>query len=195
MNESLFQNFLTNEQEDAIESLVTDARFPWFFSTGTVLPKDVVNNPCVVIDGLNPPQFIHPINLNTFPHVNIIKPILDFLAIEFQTNISIIRMKFNLLMKRESDQYHLPHTDIDDIDNCFTAIYYVTESDGHTYLFNEFSPKSSEEVTIKSQILPEKGKLAIFHADRFHSSSSPVNSEYRIVLNVVFKPNIQSEQD
>lgn len=187
MNEFSIEKFLTADQEDSIEKLVTDPTFPWFLSVGTVLPEDVSDNPFIVPVGLNPPQFIHRIDLETCSFIDVIAPILNALATEFQTNISIVRMKFNLLMKGETNQFHFPHTDVDETDDCFTAIYYVTNSDGSTYLFDQFGPKSSDDVTVKSVLQPEKGKLAVFRADRFHASSSPIESDFRVVLNVVFK--------
>jgi hypothetical protein len=97
-------------------------------------------------------------------------------------------MKFNLLYKINDDTHHFPHTDVDELENNVkTAIYYVNDSDGETYLFNEKAPKHSDSVTIYKTVMPKKGKMLIFDSNTFHSSSSPIKSNIRIVLNVVFK--------
>lgn len=189
MNEFAIDKFLTQEQETAIEKLTTASNFPWFFSAGTVLPEDIAENPYIIPLGINPPQFVHQIDLQKCSYIDLIAPVLNTLATEFQTNISVIKIKFNLLTKWGSDQHHFPHTDIDQTDDCFTAIYYVTNTDGPTYLFDQFGPKTSDQLSVKTMIGPQKGKMAVFKADRFHASSSPTESEYRIVLNIVFKVN------
>lgn len=189
MNEFAVEKFLSDEQEDAILNLTTDPNFPWFFSQGTVLPEDVKDNQFIIAQGLNPFQFIHRINLENCPYIDTIAPVLNMIASEFQQNISVVRMKFNMLTNADSSEFHFPHTDVDETDDCYTAIYYVNGADGSTYLFDQFGPKQSDEVTIKSVVEPQKGKMVIFRADRFHASSSPVESDIRIVLNVVFKVN------
>jgi len=63
----------------------------------------------------------------------------------------------------------------------------VNDSDGDTYLFNEFGPKESNEITTRTRISPSKGTLVVFDARRFHASSSPVNNDVRIIMNIVFK--------
>jgi hypothetical protein len=164
-----------------------DPNFPWFYSAGTVLPEDAKDNPFIIAKGKNPFQFIHRIDLENCPYVDVLAPILNTLATEFQGNISIVRMKFNMLTRGKSSEFHFPHTDVDETDDCYTAIYYVNETDGATHIFDQFGPKESDEVSVRTVIEPQKGKLAIFRADRFHASSSPIDSDYRIVLNIVMK--------
>ena len=187
MNEFVIDKFLQDEHEDAILNLVTNPNFPWFYSAGTVLPDDIKDNPFIIESGDNPFQFIHRIDLETCQYINVLAPILNTIATEFQANISIVRMKFNMLTRGVSDKYHYPHTDVDETDDCYTAIYYVNNTDGQTYLFDKFGPKLTDEISVNSSIIPKKGKMAIFRADRFHASSSPLESENRIVLNIVFK--------
>lgn len=49
-------------QQDQIEKLTSDSRFPWFFSEGTILPDDIEQNPWVVNVGANPIQFVHNVS-------------------------------------------------------------------------------------------------------------------------------------
>jgi hypothetical protein len=187
MNEYIIENFLDENQENLIEEMVINPDFHWDLMPGNILPPDIKDNPFIIPVGLNPPQFIHRINIDKYPYNDLLSPILKTLAIEFESDIYIIGAKFNLLTKSDSNQFHFPRTNVYETNNVYTAIYYVTDSDGPTYLFDQFGPKESDEVTIKTTIEPQKGKLAIFKADRFHASSSPVESDIRIVLNIVFK--------
>lgn len=183
------ENCILFEQQDALENCLTHHSFPWFFYTGTILPTDVTyTNACIIEKGFNPPQFSHFMSIENSPNVDLVAPILDCITKVFQTNIQILKLKFNLLTKYNKKTHHWPHSDIDDYNNnLMTAIYYVNNSDGPTFLFNEFAPKKNNKVTIATKVDPEKSKLVIFDSRRFHSSSSPVVNDKRIVLNIVFR--------
>jgi len=188
-NEFALENIVSDEEAAAIENLTTHSQFPWNYCAGTILPKDVDENPYVIPNGGNPFQFTHTVNLENCPYVDTIRPVLNAIATQFESNLQIIKVKFNLLTRSTSADYHLPHTDIDEGEDCYSSIYYVNESDGDTYLFNEFGPKESNDISIRSQVSPQKGKLVVFDARRFHASSSPIHNDVRIIMNVVFKVN------
>lgn len=183
------ENFLSEEQENSIHKLITDYTFPWSYYVGTILPSDYTyTNDCIVTQGINPPQFSHFVKIESCPYIEIISPILNTLAGYFNTKIQIMKMKFNLLHKNSDATHHYPHTDVDELnDDIKTAIYYVNDSDGDTYLFNEKAPKQSENVTVYKTITPKKGKMLVFNSNQFHASSSPINNDIRLVLNIVFK--------
>ena len=61
-----------------------------------------------------------------------------------------------------------------------TILYYVNDSDGDTYFFNNIE-------CIKS-VSPTKGKAVVYPADTFHAGSTPVTTETRTVINLVFIP-------
>jgi len=193
-NEFVLDNIVSDEEANALENLTTDPRFPWNYCAGTILPDDVDENPYVVPNGGNPFQFTHTVNLENCPYVETISPVLNAIASQFGSNLQIIKVKFNLLTRSSSsDEYHLPHTDIDEGEDCYSSVYYVNDSDGDTYLFNEFGPKESNEITIRTRVSPKKGTLVVFDARRFHASSSPINNDVRIIMNVVFKA-VNNEQ-
>lgn len=168
---------------------VLSANFPWFYYPGTILPTDIQRqNDCVVIAGINPPQFSHFVNLQDYPDLPMIAPVLNQLSNFHGQNVKILKCKFNLLTKNPDATYHYPHADIDDFENqVYTAIYYIGENDGDTYLFDEFAPKISDIVSISQTIKPEHNKLAIFDARRFHASSGPTVLDRRVVLNIVYR--------
>lgn len=177
-------------QQDQIEKLTSDSRFPWFFSEGTILPDDIEQNPWVVNVGANPIQFVHNVSPEHCAYIDTVSPVFNAIAMMFRSNLEIIRAKFNLLTQSSDQTHHLPHTDTDQNNLCYTSIYYVDDSDGDTYLFNEHGPRDTNgpnEVTVLDTVPPTKGSLLVFDARRFHSSSSPVISHKRTVMNVVFK--------
>lgn len=183
------ENSILLDEQNSLEGMVTDHSFPWFFYVGTILPRDVeYSNECIIEKGINPPQFSHFVSIEKSSFLNLVAPVLNSLTKIHNTNLEILKLKFNLLTKTNDQTHHWPHTDIDNFkDDIRTAIYYVTNSDGPTFLFNEFAPKINEAITSCVKVTPEKGKMIIFDSRRFHASSSPVDNNIRIVLNIVFK--------
>ena len=82
---------------------------------------------------------------------------------------------------------------VDGITSHMVALYYVTDSDGPTYIFEANSSNTNQ---FESQLLnskthnhitvdPKKGRLVFFNGKHFHASSAPKNST-RCVLNYNF---------
>jgi hypothetical protein len=61
-----------------------------------------------------------------------------------------------------------------------TMIYYVTDTDGDTYFYNDKEGKN-----IIDKISPKKGRIVFFNGNTFHSGSSPTQN-LRIILNYNF---------
>ena len=188
-NVSLIENCIGEKEQNILESYVSNSKFPWGFYEGTILKSDIeYTNSCIIEKGINPPQFSHFVSVNNNPNIVFFQSIFNFIATHYNTNIHILKCKFNLLTKREDGQHHYPHTDIDDFnEEIKSAIYYVNNSDGDTYLFDQFAPKTNDDATIHKTFTPKKGSILMFDSRRFHSSSSPLNTEKRIVLNIVFR--------
>jgi ectoine hydroxylase-related dioxygenase (phytanoyl-CoA dioxygenase family) len=187
------ENLVNAEIQDAIENFVTSTAFRWYYSPGTIVLEelDEESKKFVVTKGINPHQFMHTIIKDSKQHsefFNLIQPIIENLADNLKTDIEIIRVKFNFLSQNADATHHYPHTDTNIIDsNIKTMIYYVNDTDGDTYLFNEVAPLDNDTITIKETINPKKGSAVIFDASTLHAGSSPVVHTTRIALNVVFK--------
>jgi hypothetical protein len=188
-NVVLIDNCISEKDQNLLENYVSSSKFPWGFYDGTILKSDLqYTNSCIIEKGINPPQFSHFINVSNNSNLIFFQSIFNFIASHYNRNIHILKVKFNLLTKREDSMYHYPHADIDNFDEEIkTAIYYVIDSDGDTYLFDQFAPKTNDEVTIYKTVAPKKGSILLFDSRRFHASSSPIINEKRIVLNVVFR--------
>ena len=106
--------------------------------------------------------------------VLLVRPYTD-INIEDRT---LWRAKANLLFPTcdRQLQHSLPH--IDSNDEHQTIIYYVTDSDGDTLLFED------DKKTIVKRISPKKGRFLFFDGDIWHASTNPVKSMKRIVINI-----------
>jgi hypothetical protein len=65
-------------------------------------------------------------------------------------------------------------------------VYYLNDSDGDTFLFNEKYGDGFSDFTVMERISPKKNRAVIFEANRYHASSNPSQAENRYVLNWVF---------
>lgn len=92
------------------------------------------------------------------------------------------------------NMYGVPHPDFNGIDNTGdggghkTAIYYISDSDGDTILFDEYYTGKLEHTkkTIYKRISPKKGRLVIFDALRYHANSWSTQKE-RVLVNMIFE--------
>ncbi len=105
----------------------------------------------------------------------------------------MLRCKINILWQKESfpeDHWNVVHQD-SDVESV-SMIYYVNDSDGDTYLFNQFYENGRlPELTIAKRVTPKKGRVLLFDGRRYHAGSNPRTSRERIVINYVFKGSLK----
>ncbi len=105
---------------------------------------------------------------------------------------TLMRAKINIMWQKETfpeDHWNVVHQDSDE--ECVSMIYYVNDTDGDTYLFNEFYKKDVvPTLTIAKRVTPKKNRVVLFDSRRYHASSNPRNSRDRIVINFVFRGKI-----
>ena len=181
-------NFLPITLQNHLESHVTSTVFPWFF-IGDVT-REFYEKSSYHRSGFHHTPFLDGVPLSKeydqiifLPHY--IKAVLN------NERLLLQRIRYGMNMRSDDkDLYNTPHIDFPDDFKLkhYTALYYVNDSDGDTFIFNEKT--RSEEYTIHRRISPEKGKLCIFDGEHFHSSSFPRTSDYRIVLTLnLYEPS------
>jgi hypothetical protein len=105
----------------------------------------------------------------------------------------IHRLKFNILLQNSTapeNHYNIAHQDSVTPDS-YSAVYYINDSDGDTFLFNEVVTDENilpERLTVAKRITPKKNRLLIFESNRYHASSNPRTSDSRFVINTIFVP-------
>ena len=78
---------------------------------------------------------------------------------------------------------HPPHVDIEGQKN-ITTIYYVSDSDGETVVYNE--RERCKEYTVMETVTPKKNRLIIFDGEQYHTGHSPMKHKNRILINSNF---------
>lgn len=129
-------------------------------------------------------------------YFNIVKPLIytiTDLCPELEIE-GLVRMKINLLLQNKlvpEFHYNIPHQDA--VDNCYSVVYYCNDSDGDTFLFNEFyeQGKTPDRLTIDQRVTPRKNRIVIFESHRYHASSNPIENKERFVMNFVFKARMK----
>lgn len=181
----------TRYQEDLVERLMYNT--PYQFQPGTALSQGKDYNVCIDQNTVDSPQFVHyalesGISSDT---ANIIRPMFYFLEDRLNRKlVDVGRVKINCLLRNgdrfTKNNYNIPHTDDSD-PSTLSMIYYVNDSDGDTFFFNESWGQTQNGMSLYARSSPKKGRAVIFNSQRFHAGSNPIDSQHRFVINVTFK--------
>lgn len=191
----IIENIVTDSVRDRMKRIFLRDEFQWFYndSTSRIIP----GNKSAIVDANTREsiQFTHKLYEDgrfQSEFVEYVQKIMK--ALEEKEGIvctTLIRAKCNLLPQDRGatvDQYHPPHIDSKDAnDYTYTLIYYVNDSDGDTFLFNEKYGDDFENVTIAHRQTPKEGCALLFKSTSYHASSSPINTSSRVVINIVFE--------
>ncbi len=186
----IFENFISEEHTTRIEQLFFSNKFPWYFFQKSVdiasYDRDKFYSPgvlrhCFVLDGKANSEW-------TF----LLDPILDQMVKTFGKQIKLIQCHSNLMMPSVSltDRLDLPHIDINDSGpDCFTAIYYLHDSDSRTIVFENRVEHNKEidlnKLSIQQEISTQRNSLVVWPNNNVHSAPSAVLSP-RAVINFNF---------
>ncbi len=188
----IYENIISENDQHLIEKNLLDARFPWHFIRSSNFGAEADNlnlsNTREVFQNQNiidPPQFSHHILLDQTPgpFIPCFTPILDKIN---YPGMKILRMKVNLTIPFIGSTAYsigIPHVDLPEESEYKTVIYYVTNSEGNTLLFNETNGHRGP-LTIKHISAPQKGKAIIFNGNTLHAACPPISNQTRIVLNI-----------
>lgn len=187
---NIIDDFVKLRVQNDLESLFLNNNFPYFFHPTTVSapPSNADENiGSILMDDstLESHQFTHHFILDgkiISNYWDLISHVSNKLIDIIDVDCHITRCKLNLNTSdiRYKDKYHTPHID-NGFENQITAIYYVNDSDGDTFFFDD-SGKITKRVT------PKKGRLVWWKGKIFHAKASPVKTTQRMVLNYNLMP-------
>jgi hypothetical protein len=180
--------------------LLNSGWFPWYWDhCGGIHPSLITDGETYLGD--NVPDNKEVRNSISFHHTPMqrganeasfiwdkVKPIVFASEEKFGIEVSnIIRCRINLtcpVPNFGSDNYNVPHVDWPDLDNYFTLLYYLDDSDGDTFIFNEHIDDGfPNTVTIDQRISPKSNMALLVDGGKYHASSNPVKSNKRITIN------------
>jgi hypothetical protein len=198
-------NFLSDRLNRHYENILFHGEFPWYYA------DNITNSPThfnsYPIDykqyGFHHTCFMEyesrSSTLSYFTHlVEMVKDQLPENPEGHDWELFRVRCGFNLPLSPVNKRYasldhNQPHVDHDNrvvTGKTLTCLYYVNDTDGDTFIFNEkLKPAPSSwpaKFTVKTRVNPSRNKLLIFDGDHFHASSSPTEYESRLVLTFNF---------
>lgn len=150
-----------------------------FVDENTIDTYQYVNAPLIKRD-----NFFSPSCMNFLPLTYLIEERLG------QKILDVRRIKINCLNHIPNftkNNYNLAHTD--GTEDLLTVIYYLNDSDGDTFVFNEFHDpeKLIDQLTVKARVTPKMGNALVIPSRQFHASSNPINTPSRFVINFLLE--------
>jgi hypothetical protein len=185
------KDFLTEDNKQKVYTLCSSPEVPWYFIKTTTTYNQERNN--VLNDERTKEnfQFIHTLrgdetifsSYYDYIHNEVFLKFLNKHKIKCK---SILRAKLNFVssINQNENVYQSPHVDYRFPHKVF--LYYVNDSDGNTFLFNEKYNGEKQTLTVANEITPEMGKAICFDGLTYHAPSSPKKSQNRIVINIAF---------
>ena len=190
----IIDNIISIELQNDLEKKILQPNFPWGRMTSSDLAEEAsldyalskrkeFNDECII----DPPQFYHNILVDQKPGPAFewFTPILN--AIKFE-NMRILRMKMNFnfpFVGSTEKNYGIPHVDLPNEEIYTTGVYYVTDADGDTILFNEKKGKAGKLSILKRES-PKKGRIVLFDGNTLHAACPPTSNQPRVVVNINF---------
>lgn len=170
---------LQKEIYDTLDNKVGE--FDWYYYDETI-PVDSNHN---INNTIDTGQFVHIFfikqNSDTYMsrHLHLVNKIVDEVFNKYKiTGPVVTRAKANFLLNNRGthkNSHSGVHVDLDTPHTVF--LYYVNDSDGDTFLFNE-------DGTLQKRIQPQQGRLLVFNGKVLHASANPIKSTKRWVINI-----------
>ena len=167
-----------------ISTHLRSGQVPWFYIGYTVADIDIFHHHSlahmfVVKDNW---FYVHNLMGPNKPESHVDNQILNAInslgvVPEFKTH-KLTRAQVNCVHQTQSIQITPPHRDFDN-PGC-VYIYYVNDSDGDTIVYDE-------EGNVEAMVTPKAGHMVRMDSRQYHSSTTPVRTERRFVINLNFE--------
>jgi hypothetical protein len=201
------EDFIPQRYQQHLKETILDSKFPWYFNRDITSPlwfwkENHLNDSTLEVEDSSFTGFMHILwgrEGKESEFYDIFVPLLY--SMEEKINMSIkdlIQLRLGLFTLNKNRQpYHVPHVDYQNDGLKYTAIYYLNDSDGDTFFFNEFLDPNIKRFingydpslfTVAKSVKPKQGKLVLFDGRRYHASSYPESTPERMVLNINFSP-------
>lgn len=192
-NPIVIDNFLDKEDQEFVFEILTEETL-WFFRPHSVAP-DRCNDLFPADRHIFSSFFIRggqPLNERT--------KMVDYILFKFLEGTNYVvnyveRAQANFDASGKTSNLRTPHTDISipkdlvlsERSKFVTLIYYVNTADGNTVLFDKKSNAGDpldEMPKVLMEVTPKQGQLLVFDSTHYHCNWTPVDNEYRIVINI-----------
>lgn len=185
---TVIDNFIPESYQNALIQEF-EGELSWFYSNSAAgVCENFDTTDSNIIDST---QFVHGIvedNKGISPTYPLIFPLIWFLEKEKHIKVkNVLRVKANLMTRDGREiKYQPPHVDVYG-PGFLTMIYYINDSDGDTIIFDKLHDQGHCNLNITKRITPKKGRILLLPSNVFHSSSCPIRTKRRTVLNFILE--------
>ena len=188
----IIEPLVPKSYSDYLENLTVGrgSDFPWFWNEN--ISGEEGNQDIEGVNNKDPQYgFFHILWHNEevqSPYYKDFYPLLWFM--EQKTGVSVksmYRIRAGLSTWMNTESQHHSHVDMEYSHN--VLLYYVNDSDGDTFLYNEkhiVGQDAPSKFTLKQRVTPKKGNAVLFDGLRYHSSSNPITQSKRVIVNIDF---------
>jgi len=175
----IYDNLLHPDVMNQIESFSLSNNFPWYYQFNISAPNSPKSLPGLshfFIKQSSPP---HSKNEYTFFYLNILYALANKIGINVE---EIHNGRLFMHLPNPNPGPNMIHTDVSDERGTIphlVCLYYVTDSDGDTILYED------DEKTELQRVSPKKGRVAFFDGSIPHCSSTP-SKNTRVIVNFDF---------
>ena len=177
----IIHNFASKSLAEFIENTFASVGFTWAWNDSVTYSNEVDSANM----GLNDFQFVHTLFKDgaiTSEYFDAVRIIIHLFESKTGMDVKgIVRAKANLMTKSvwsDEELNNSIHTDNEN-DRCVSLIYYVSDSDGDTVIYEE------DKKTVIYTASPIKGNLVYFKSNQPHRPTPPNEHKRRIVINIV----------
>ena len=175
---------------------------PFYFSENTAAVITETNNPSPLYNGSNHSGWSHPCFDGN--RGGIMSPTYDLVIAAIFTAFDncgeelyeLYRIRIGLITAQSTSFPHMPHIDLGFPHK--NALIYLNDSDGDTLLYEEkynynqhLNPHqyfienyNDKEMNVIYRSTPKANKMFLFDGAHYHSSSTPINTSSRVVINI-----------
>lgn len=176
-----------------LQNLVLSTEFPWYWQSHVSLPPwCVITDPrAIETFGWNHQVYNKETNFKG-DFLEAFAPILQQIKNQADTKIEFIRIRLSMKVYKKGfteNNYNLPHIDYNFPHK--TVIFYLNDSDGPTWIFNEKfnGPEEPTKFTVGEKVDPKENRMILLDGLQYHTASNPINSDRRVILNVNYVEN------
>lgn len=184
---TVINDVVEKDIQEQIYRGMSSYNFPWFYQQNGTLDQKNFDSEKIY----DFPQFCHVfykreegVTLPNSENTHIADLILKAYMIHLDQDVSVLRSKANFQLQHsrpnKAAEYNPPHIDLTDAGEYLTAIYYVCDSDGDTFFFDNNG-------NITDRVSPKMGRLVVFDGNILHAGNHPRVHKERIVINYGLK--------
>jgi len=181
----IIDDIISKPYQDLIEQELMYREFPWFFVDDLTIADSerqasMLNTAVPKTPGFTHVFFDSTKNWTQNPRWNLVLPLIIEATAKAGIRIEQIYQgrTFMHLPIVKHKPWDNPHVDYDFPH--LACLYYVNDSDGDTYLFDQTTADvpwgptvPSTNFTVKQTVTPKKGRMVLFDGSRYHASSIP----------------------